>query len=63
MVVFNVKKYEKFKYASLTSVNVELPFKKITLKLGTLKISAEFAQNTTKLILLHCIEHSYMVSQ
>ena len=29
MVVFSVKRYEKFKYASLTSVNVKLPFGKI----------------------------------
>ena len=43
-----------------------------TLKSGTVNILADFgpkidfcksAQNTTKLILLHSIEHSYMVSK
>ena len=28
LVVFSVKKYQKFQYASLTNVNVKLPFEK-----------------------------------
>ena len=42
MIVFTVKKYEKFKYGSLTNVYVKLSFDKINLKLGTIRFSHKF---------------------
>ena len=58
MVVFKVKKYEKFKYASLTSLN-NFPFKN-NFKVGYRKncswikiLFCKSAQNTPKFILLH----------
>ena len=57
MVVSNVKKDEKFKYASLASLNVELPFQKLL----SILVQEKFKPNLPKSIELN-VEPNLLVN-